>query len=135
MTTALVHRSLSQRLRICGLVGLGIGIFYSVAAMFYQFSSKGQMNRVGDLPTLSDTFAPVLGGLCMGLLVGALWPARARKDTSIAAGIIAGLPMGLTIMVSMFGRANLNSSNLIGAALVGVVFGVPLGAFIYDYDR
>jgi predicted MFS family arabinose efflux permease len=67
--------------------------------------------------------------------VALLWPARARKGTARAAGIAAGLPLGLTIVVSMAGASALTPGLLVGGAVMSVVFGLPLGAFMYDYDR
>ena len=72
----------------------------------------------------------------MGFLVALLWPAVARKDTAIAAGIVAALPFGLGIVISLTGAGALSAREFgIGALVSTLVIGMPLGAFMYDYNR
>ena len=128
-------RPLSRRLRVCGGVGVAAGAVYSLVAAFADAFPTRRMLERGWEPTAAHTLAPVAGGLAMGLLVALLWPAGARKATALAAGVVAGVPFGLGIAVSMAGAAALTPGGVIGGALTSLVFGLPLGAFMYDYDR
>ena len=133
-------RPLLRRLRVCGGFGLAAGAFYSLVAVFFYAFPTRHMKRLGLEPTLPDTVAPVVGGLLMGFLVALLWPARARKDTAIAAGIVAGLPFGMAIVISMAGYDALTYGEMTGGALISLVLislvlGLPLGTFMYEYDR
>lgn len=132
-------RSFRHRARVCGAVGLAVGAFYSfVAILIDAYPTAGMVRRgwAGLEPTAAETFAPVAGGLLMGFLVALLWPAVARKDTAIAAGIVAALPFGLGIVISLTGAGALSAREFgIGALVSTLVIGMPLGAFMYDYNR
>ena len=126
---------LGRRLRVCTPVGALIGALYFLAALFLHAFPLRAARRAGWEPTLADAALPLLGGVLMGVLVALLWPARARKVTALAAGLVAGLPFGLAIALSVTGWACFHTGELVIALVVSAVIGLPLGAFIYDYDR
>ena len=126
-----IHRPLRRRLRAGAGIGLRVGALYALIA----FVMGVLPNNRGFEPSLLDTLAPVAGGVLTGLLTGLLWPAGARRTTAILAGIIAGIPFGLAVIISIAGSGSLGRGVVIPGAMLGIVIGIVNGAFMYDHDR
>jgi hypothetical protein len=79
--------------------------------------------------------APLLSGVVAGALVGALWPWRRHPVTAIALGVAAGWIFAGGTAAGWSGPGGWTGYNSLIWLMFGGVFGLTLGALMYDLGQ